>query len=159
MSPGTAEGELVTRSDGSQAMRVKKRRRRSNQAVDKETKRNQRLQIIQIAGFAILLILLGLVAGVGLIYANSSSFQKGLISKAAVASGGELELKQYRINPATANATSARFDWPAGNILSSLELNSLVAKINPASFLGKAFTGDEIVGVNGDLILQSSDHG
>lgn len=148
-------GELVTRSDGSQAMKVKKRRRRSNQAVNKETKRNQRVQIIQIAGFAVLIAIAGLLAGIGIIYANSTSFRDGLTSKLEAAGGAKVDLKQFRMNPATANSNQIGFEWPAGSALASLQVANIVAKIAPASFLGKAFTGEEIVAASGDLVLKT----
>jgi len=151
---GSSEGELVTRSDGSQAVKVKKRRRRTDQTVNKETKRNQRVQILQIAGFVILIVVVGLIAGIGIIYANSSPFRDGLTSKVESASGAKVELKQFRINPATANSNLVAFEWPAGNALAELQLTSIVGKIAPASFLGKVFTGEEIVATNGDLVLR-----
>ncbi len=150
-----SEGELVTRSDGSQAMKVRKRRRRTDQTVNKETKRNQRVQILQIAGFVILIVVVGLIAGIGIIYANSSPFRDGLTSKVESASGAKVELKQFRINPATANSNLVAFEWPAGNALADLQLRGLVGKIAPASFFGKAFTGEEIVAANGDLMLRT----
>ena len=151
---GSSEGELVTRADGTRAMKVKKRRRRTDQAVNKETQRNQRVQILQIAGFVILVVVLGLVAGIGIVYANSSPFRDDLISKVESTSGAKVEFKQFRINPATANSNLVTFDWPAGNVLSSLQLQGIVGKIAPACFLGKAFTGEEIVAVNGELVLR-----
>lgn len=152
---GNPEGELVTRSDGSQAMKVRKRRRRTDQAVNNETRRNQRIQIMQIAGFAVLIVALGLIAGIGIIYANSTSFRDGLISKLEAGSGAKVDLKQFRMNPATANSGRVDFEWPGGNALGSLQLSGIVAKIAPASFLGKAFTGEEIIADAGDLVLQA----
>lgn len=152
---GKSDGELVTRSDGSQAMKVKKRRRRTDQAVNKETKRNQRMQILQITGFAILIAAIGLIAGIGIIYANSTSFRDGLTSTLETASGAKVELKQFRMNPATANSNKVNLEWPGGNALQSLQVLNIVSKIAPASFLGNAFSGEEIVASTGDLILKS----
>ncbi len=152
---GNSDGELVTRSDGSQAMKVRKRRRRSNQAVDKETKRNHRVQIMQIAGFVILIVAVVLVAGVGLIYANSTAFREGLSAKLEAASGAKVKLYQFRMNPAAAASNRADLDWPGGNALSSLRATGVVAKIAPVSFLSRSFKGEEIVAQKGELILRS----
>lgn len=148
------EGELVTRRDGSQAVRMKKRKRRTDQAVNKETKRNQRVQFIQIAGFVVIVVLLFFVAGIAILYANSTGFREGLAAKAKSASGAETAFTQFRMNPANANANSLRMEWPAGNVFSTLEVSSVVAKIAPRSFLGKVFAGEEIVAAKGDLVLQ-----
>ncbi|MBC7978954.1 MAG: hypothetical protein H7Y36_00145 [Armatimonadetes bacterium] len=151
--------ELVTRSDGSLAMRIKKRRRRTNQAVNKETKRNQRLQIIQISGFVILILFMGAVAGIGILYANSASFRDSLISKIEAGSGAKVKMSQFRMNPATANANSVNLEWPKGNVLQSLVVRSVVAKIAPVSFLGKIFKGEEITAGRGELVLQEATTG
>lgn len=146
--------ELVTRPDGSQAMKVKKRRRRTNQAVNQETKRNKRVQIIQVAGFVVILILMGLAAGIGIIYANSAIYRKSLISKLEAASGAEVKLDQFRMNPVAAHADGVSLSWPAGNTLGSLQVKSVAAKISPASFTGKTFGGEEILAITGKLLLR-----
>ncbi len=147
--------EMVTRSDGSQAMRVKKRKRRTNQAVNEETKRNHRVQVAQIAGFVILVVLLCLAAGIGVLYANSSSFRNSLLAKMDSASGGKVSVTQFRMNPANANADSAVVDWPEGNALANLSVKAVTAKIAPSSFLGKTFSGEEMVAAKGTLLLRA----
>lgn len=149
--------ELVTRSDGSQAMKVKKRKRRSNQAVNKETKRNKRVQIVQIAGFVVVLILLGLAAGIGILYANSAGFRDSLLSKLEMSSGAKVEMEQFRMNPLAAHVNVATLAWPEGNALDRLELKSVSAKIFPYSFMGKSFGGEEIVAAAGKLTLRTPD--
>lgn len=149
-----SDSELVIRSDGSQAMKVKKRKRRSNQAVNKETKRNQRVQVLQIAGFVILLVIVGLAAGIGILYSNSNSFRDGLIAKVASSTGAKAAFTQFRMNPATANATDATLKWPDGNVLASLVVGTVKAKIAPVSFLGKIFKGEEIIANSGELVLR-----
>ncbi|MBU6327458.1 MAG: hypothetical protein KGQ89_07515, partial [Verrucomicrobia bacterium] len=46
---GHNEGELVVRSDGTQALKVKKRKRRSNQPHKEEMKRAQQFRVVQLA--------------------------------------------------------------------------------------------------------------
>jgi len=147
------QGELVTRADGSQVVKLKKRKRRSNQAVNSETKRNQRVQMLQIAGFVMILVLFFLVAGVGIIYANSKGYREDLVAKVESASGAKVAFKQFRMNPATANVDRLTMEWPSGNALSKLEMFSAIAKIAPASFLGNVLSGEEVVARKGDIIL------
>jgi len=149
------KGELVTRADGSQAVRTRKRKRRSNQAANKEAKRNLRSQIIQIAGVVLLLLFAFLAAGAGILYANSRGFREGLIAKAEDTSGAEVALYQFRMNPATANASKVTMIWPENQVLGSLQANSVVAKIAPVSFLGKKFNGEEITAAKGELVLKA----
>ncbi len=148
-------GELVTRADGTQAMKVRKRRRRTDQTATKESKRSQRLTVIRITSVVVLVVVAGLVAGIGMLYANSVSFRDGLTAKTEAASGAKADFNQFRMNPATANSNAVLLDWPSGNVLHNLALTSLVAKVSPASFLGKTFQGEEITARKGELILRT----
>jgi hypothetical protein len=147
--------ELVTRPDGSQAMKVRKRKRRTKQAVSDEAKRRHKFQVVQIAAFVILVVLMGLAAGIAILYANSSGFRESLLGKLEDSSGAKVGLNQFRMNPATANANMASFGWPEGNALAGLELHQIRAKIAPASFLGSTFSGEEIVAGKGQLSLRA----
>ncbi len=149
--------ELVTRSDGSQALKVKKRRRRTDQTVNNETKLKKRIQIVQIAGVVLLLTIVSLVLGVGVLYVNSAGYRDSLTSKLEISSGAEVDLKQFRMNPLAAKTGATKLSWPAGNVLEKLELNGATAKIYPSAFIGKTFGGEEIVAESGKLFLQASD--
>ncbi len=148
------DGELVTRSDGSQAIRVRKRKRRSTQPHKEQTVRTRKARIVQISAALILLILVLLAVGAGVIYANSKPFRDGLVRMIAQTSGATPELTEFRMNPQTANASTLNLDWPAGNALKNLFLRGVSAEIFPTSFLGKALTGEEIVFNQGTLTLQ-----
>jgi hypothetical protein len=73
-------GELVTRADGTQAVRVRKRKRRSKQPHKQDAQRTRRARVIQIAAAFVLVILAALTAGIGIIYANSSPFRNSLVA-------------------------------------------------------------------------------
>ncbi len=148
------DGELVTRSDGSQAIRVRKRKRRSTQPHKEESQRSRRARVVQIAAALFLLILAGLAIGAGIIYANSKPFRDSLVGMIAQTSGATPELTEFRMNPQTANASTLNLDWPAGNVLKNLFLRGTSAEIFPTSFLGKSFAGEEIVFNQGTLTLQ-----
>ena len=149
------EPELVTRPDGSQVVKVRKRKRRTKQAESDEAKRRRKFQVAQIAAVVILVVLMGLAAGIAILYANSSGFRETLLGKLEDSSGAEVSLNQFRMNPATANANMVSFGWPEGNALASLELHAIRAKIAPASFLGSTFSGEEIVAGKGQLSLRA----
>jgi hypothetical protein len=149
--------ELVTRSDGSQALRVKKRKRRTDQSVDNETKLKKHIQIIQIVGGVLLLILVVLVGGGGILHVNSASYRESLIGKLEVSSGADVAMEQFRMNPIEANASKTKFSWPGGNVLDKLDLGSITAAISPSTFVGDTFGGDEIVAASAKLSLKASD--
>lgn len=143
-SENPEDGELVTRADGTQAIRVRKRKRRSTQPHKEEAQRTRRSRIVQVSAALVLIFVAAFAIGAAVIYANSTPFRKGLEEKVARSSGAEIELTQFRMNPKTANAGNLSLKWPAGNTLESLTMRGLTAEIFPASFLGKSMTGEEI---------------
>jgi hypothetical protein len=153
------DGELVIRADGSQAIRVRKRKRRTHQPVKRERQASRRMRIVQVSAALILVFLTALFIGGAIIYANSSPFREGLRHQIEQASGAEVEFQQFRMNPKTANAGGLTLKWPAGNLLESLTLQQLNAEIFPSSFLGNAMKGEEISAIEGTLKLRYPEAG
>lgn len=148
------DGELVTRSDGSQAIRVRKRKRRSHQPHKEERQHNRRARMIQVSGALILLLLAAFAAGAAIVYANSAPFRENLIRKISTCSGAAVDLQQFRMNPTSANAGMLTLTWPEGNVLRDFAIRSVKAEIFPASFLGKTMVGEEITSQEGNLTLR-----
>jgi hypothetical protein len=153
-SENPEDGELVTRADGSQAIRVRKRKRRSNQPHKEQGYRTRRIRIMQVSATLVLVFIAVFAIGGAIIYANSSPFRHSLTRKIEQTSGATVELQQFRMNPKTANATQLSLAWPDGNILKTLSLQNLAAEIFPASFFGKTMTGEEITAGYGLIALQ-----
>lgn len=153
-SDDPADGELVTRSDGSQAIRVRKRKRRSAQPQKVRAERDRKVRIVQVSAALILLLLAALAIGAGVVYANSKPFREKLVTRISQATGAEPELETFRMNPRTANSDKLKLQWPHGNVLDTLAMRQLSAKILPASFLGNAFTGEEITVAEAALTLR-----
>lgn len=152
-SEDPADGELVTRADGSQAIRVKRRKRRSTQPHKEAAQRSRKARIVQVSAALVLLIVAGLAAGAAIIYANSSPFRAALVGKIERATGANVHIQQFRMNPKTADAAELSLEWPGGNVLKSLTLRELSAEIFPASFFGKTMSGEEITAKHGVLVL------
>lgn len=154
--PEQGEAQLVTRADGTQALKVRKRKRRTDQPRDRLKAQNQRMQLFQIAGLVIFVVLILLVAGGLVLYANSSGYREKLITSIERLSGSEVKLKQFRMNPATASASKLEMGWPEGSVLHRLEVTGLKAKIAPINFLGGVFHGEELVGHKANLFLSGA---
>lgn len=148
------DGELVTRPDGSQAIRVRKRKRRSHQPHKEELKSNRRARMIQVSGGLILLLLGIFAAGVAIVYANSAGFREALTKKITANSGASVDLQQFRMNPTSANANQLILKWPDGNALRDLTLRGIRAEVFPSSFLGKSMNGEEVVGSEATLTVR-----
>jgi hypothetical protein len=145
------DGELVTRADGSQAIRVRKRKRRSHQPHKEEVKQGTRSRMLQVSGALVLLMLALFAAGAAIVYANSTPFREGLVRMISESSGAKPDLKQFRMNPTSANAGGLTLTWPAGNALRNLNMRGIHAEISPPSFLGKSMVGEEVTAAEGEL--------
>lgn len=153
-SENSEDGELVTRSDGSQAIRVKKRKRRSKQPLKDKAKASKRVRIVQVTTLLSLFLIIALSLGGAIVYANSKAFRENLHQKIEGITGASAELTQFRMNPQTANATNLALKWPDGNLLKNISLYHITANISFSSFLGKSMTGEEVSAINGQLELR-----
>jgi hypothetical protein len=148
-SPGSdsspENGELVTRPDGSQVIRVRRRKRRSHQPHREERLKKHRRHVIEISAALILVLLFALGSGIALLYANSGPFRKGLIEKITAATGANVKLEQFRMNPHSANAALIELEWPQSGVMKKIIARGLDARVAPRSFLGGRMTGDEVV--------------
>ncbi|MFT3991969.1 MAG: hypothetical protein QM680_11220 [Luteolibacter sp.] len=159
-TPSTAsspERELVTRADGSQAIRVRRRKRRSQQPHKEQEVKSQRLRItliilgvVSAAVFALALI--GVV-----IFANSAPFRNTLTGKIAAYTGAETKLFQFRMNPTGANAGQVALTWPQNSPLRETTLIGISADISPVSFFGKRLAGSEMNIQQAKIQLSSTD--
>jgi hypothetical protein len=154
-SDGSPEdGELITRPDGTQVVRVRKRKRRSNQPLRDEQKRTRRVRIIQISSVLMLMFVTALAIGAAMVYANSLPFREAVVQSIIKATKANVELEQFRVNPKSANAERLILDWPEGNILKSLNLRGIASQISPSSLFGKGLSGEDMIAAEGLLTLR-----
>lgn len=155
-SENPEDGEMVTRSDGSTAIRVRRRKRRSHQP---HKDRQRRIHFLQISALLLVIFGLLLVAGFLTIYVNTSPFRKQLVTKIQLATGADVDLQQFRMNPTGANAGGADLAWPAGNMLQSLTLRALHADVSPLTAFGGRLGGGELKAHTGKLSLSFPEQG
>ena len=148
------DGELVTRADGSQAIKVRKRKRRTQQPHKEERKQHQRIRMIQVAVILALILAAVVGAGTAIVYANSAPYREQLLRNLALSSGARATIEQFRMSPTCANAEQVSLTWPAGNALASVTLRKVRANISPISFLGHALTGDDVASADATVNLR-----
>jgi hypothetical protein len=151
------QGELVVRPDGSQAIRVRRRKRRSNQPKKEREARHKKIRFARIIALIVVLLIAGGVLAGGVIYSNSRPFRDALVAKIAATTGAEAAITQFRMNPASAKAAQLSLNWPAGSPVESLVVNQLDADTSVTSFVGGAFQGPELVAREGTLTLRAAD--
>lgn len=148
------KGELVTREDGSVAYKIRKRKRRSEQPKKEEAKKRKKIRLIQL-GVVFVAIVAVVLIGVGmLLHVNSSGFREEVQSNIENTTGATMEMVQFSVQPHVARVRSMNFDWPKGNHLRSLELNSIEASLDIASFFQKRWGGQAAVAKTGTLRMQ-----
>lgn len=155
----STEGEMVTREDGSQAIRVRKRKRRSHQPLKEKAVKERRTRAVQIVALVLVMVTLLMTVGALFVYANSAPYRNGIIARITASTGAEVDLQQFRVNPAGANATQVTFNWPNGNVLKSLSLRNVTADVASTSWVGKSWRGEEITAREGELALGLPEEG
>ncbi len=148
------EGERVTRADGTEAIKVRKRKRRSEQPQKEIVKQSRRSRILQVVAATSLVIIALLASGIAIAYANSPAFRESLLKKITASTGATPEIGTFRMNPRTANAGKLDLTWPKGNFLDQLKTTGLVADIAPSSFFGKTMMGEEVIVSDSSLTLK-----
>ncbi len=146
-------GELVTRADGTQAIKVRKRKRRSTQPHKEAAKKASRLRAFQVSSVVILMILAGILAGGLIIYANSAPYRKKIVSKFNTGTGANIRFQQLQINPTGMTAAGATLEWPEGNLLESLSLSGIRAQSLMGGVIGNRWSVNEISAGEGQLVI------
>ena len=147
------QGEMVTRPDGTQVMRVRKRKRRSKQPGAREAKNAQRQRksamVLAAIGIGLLLVL---AVGLLLVLAkyNSRGFQSALEERIAGNVGAEVAIKGLSVTPLKARAKSLSLTW-AGRYLDSLILKDLSTEVGIGGLVGADWGGEELVARSGRL--------
>ncbi|MFM2171219.1 MAG: hypothetical protein RI957_1448 [Verrucomicrobiota bacterium] len=153
---GHDDGELVTRADGTVAIKVKKRKRRTKQPHKEKAKRTQRLRVLQLGLiFFLITTLLALATGM-LFYYNSNSFRESTRQKVSEWSGADVEMAEFTVTPNSAKCASVNFTWPAGNYLRELQVSYPGARLDISSFLGNKWGGSTVVGKSGKLVFSNA---
>lgn len=151
--PRDGEAKLVTREDGTQVYKMRKRKRRSHQPKKEKEKRDRRLRVAQVVGAV------GLVAGAGLallgamIYLNSPGYHRTIEERVRLWTGAEPKLSQFRVTPVSAAASSIELRWPETSSLQSLSVNGMRADLRLPGLASGVWKGTEMVGGQGGTLV------
>lgn len=147
------ESELVTRPDGSQVVRVRRRKRRSKQPHKAKQARQKRLGIMALIGALFLFVAVGAAVVILLARFNSKGFRDDLKGRLLSATGAEVAITDLAVTPLKAQAKSVELEWPTGMGPKRLKLNQVSADLKFSSFIGSDWKGQEILANSGTLIL------
>lgn len=146
------KGEVVTRSDGSVARKVKRRRRRSDQPEQPSPERGKRNLLFKVVIVSCFLFALFLAGFFLILSHNSKGYREGLEKKAADWTGAEVSLRGFKRLPFSVGAKSLEFVWPQNSFLRELSLSRIEGDAKFSSFLGARPGGLQIGGTTGKLV-------
>ena len=147
------KGEIVTRSDGSVARKVKRRRRRTEQPEKMTPEKAKKSFVVKLLiGISVcLFILVGLVF---LLFSfNTKSYREELEARAGEWTGAEVDLNGVKLLPSNAKIAEASFVWPETSYFRSLNLKRIQGDLHLLSFFGSRMGGIELGGAVGDLAI------
>ncbi|MCP5534899.1 MAG: hypothetical protein H7A51_01560 [Akkermansiaceae bacterium] len=155
-SSSREEGELITRPDGSQVVKVRRRKRRSKQPEKKQKQTNPKIKWAVLGSLIGLFVIL--IAGTIFIIAkyNGRSFKETTESTVTKLAGAEsTELTQLRVTPVSAKASKAELSWDKHSFFKSATFNAIKADIKATSFFTSDWIGEEVVASLGKVQLQT----
>ncbi len=147
------EPELVTRPDGSKVMRVRKRKRRTDQPVRSSRKRQRRYGVISAIGFVVLLVVSGVSLLLVMARFNSKGYREDIEKSLSQSTGAQVGLSDLSVNPIKSHAKSVKFTWPASGLPKTLKLAKLESKLKFSSFLGSGLQGRELRSDSGTMTM------
>ncbi len=152
------DGVMVTRADGSKALKVKSRKRRSTQPKKEKEKKNTRNKVILLCSSLFMLLLAGIAFVITLSYYNGNKFSEKVVTTIESKSGAEVKVGGLALSPAKASMKQLTFDWVSPNsVIDSLKLDSLDAGYGIFSFIGGSWSGPEVLADSGEMKLYMLD--
>jgi hypothetical protein len=146
-----AQGEVVTRSDGTIARKVKRRRRRSEQADQDSPEREKKRLLAKVVIGATLCLFLFLTILFLILMQNSKGHRDKLAQQASDWSGAKVEFKGLKRMPFSVSIKDANFKWDQTNFVQNLTLNNIEGHVRFLNYLGARPSGLQIGGSKGQL--------
>jgi len=150
---GLDDGEWVTRSDGSKVLKVRKRKRRTNQQKYEVNEAGGKKLYFYAGGCVLLFVVCAAVGLIALKRVNSSSFLTKLEKNLSETSGAEVKIENLSISPLRASATKVHYQWESDHIISSLELQNGNFPHRGLGVIGAPWVGDSIEFTKGEMSL------
>ena len=150
---GVEESELVTRPDGSKVMRVRKRKRRTDQSSHSSRIRQRRYGFFSAIGFVVLLVVSGVSLLLVMARFNSKGYREDIETSLSQSTGAQVGLSDVSVNPIKSRVKSVEFTWPASGLPKTLKLSKLEAKLKIFSFLSSRLQGSELRAASGTMSM------
>lgn len=154
-SSDNERGERVIRANGSEAIKVKSKKRRTIQPkIEKEKRNNKRKIILLVASIALFLISI-IVFSILLGYYNGNRFKSKITDTIINVSGADVELGKLDISPAAAKLSKISLKWPVkDSVIKKIDLKGIDADYGMLAFIGGGWGGSNVGIDQADLSLE-----
>ena len=154
----TRDKEVVTRPDGSQVTRVRKRKRRKGQERRKrKVVRRKRYGLYSVLGLVGLLVFGGVSLLMMMARFNSKGFREEIAESVGNTTGAVVRINDFSVNPIKTRLKSVQMTWPGGGMPRSLRLSDIQTRLGISSFLRSRLEGSELYARTGTLRLGPDD--
>ncbi len=158
----TPQGELITREDGTQVIKVRKRKRRTHQPAKKSnsaSKTNPKLKWI-VLGSLVSLLILSIIATIFIIAKyNGRKFKTQTEATISELLGAkQTTISQLRVTPVSTKASKIDLVWDDLSFIKDASFVNISGDIQLTSFFSKEWIGREIVASSGIIHLQAPNH-
>jgi len=151
-SSRVAGGERVVRADGSEAIKVKSKKRRS---IQSKIKKGNKRKVILIAAAVALLLLSVISFSVLLGYFNGNRFKSKVTETIVNVSGAEVELGKLDVSPASAKLSKIDLKWSGKDtLIKTLKLKNIDADYGMLAFIGGGWGGSAVGIEKADLVIE-----
>ena len=154
-TPQEQQRELVIREDGTQTIKVRKRKRRTQQPKKSATQLSPKVKW-SILGSVIILVALAAIS-IAFITAkyNGQKFKDSTAAKIAEITGAtQSTLTKLKVTPLSAQADKYELVWDKHSFIKEATFDTLKADIKAPSFFSSNWRGNEIVATGGTVTLQ-----
>ena len=147
------EAQLVTREDGTQVYRMRKRKRRSHQPKKDKERRKKQYRVVQVVLAVALVVLTAAAFLAAVLYLNSGAYRDSVVARIRTWTGAEPKVTELRVTPVSAAASSLELKWPEGSVLDSLKLGAISGDLQSGRLLAGKWKGNELYSANGGVLV------
>lgn len=153
---GSSDGEaqLVTREDGTQVYKMRKRKRRSHQPKKDKERRKKQFRVVQVVAAVGLVAVTGAAFLASFLYLNSGSYKDSIVERIGIWTGAEPKVTELRLTPVSAAASTMELKWPQGSVLESLKLGPITGDLQTGPLFAGKWKGNELHATHGTLVLK-----
>ncbi|MBK1825860.1 hypothetical protein [Haloferula rosea] len=153
-----AEGDerLVTRPDGTQVVKVRKRKRRSHQPHKEEEMKRRKRSLVVAALVSVVVVSLALGIFGWVLYLNGSGYRDQVVARVEQWTGAEVEMRSFRATPVSAAADLMQLSWPETSPVARMKLNAVRGDLRLSSHLSGTWRGERMVAGSGEIVLRAA---